>query len=611
MFVPQKIKWKFFYQNQCSFEAPEGMRMLAPLLLSRDAPNQAYIKVLQKMMSRGFCVCVPCDETSEGLVGSFDEENIDQFLSEARYKTSTCDLKFATGPCPTNLFPTSPSEGASQAISALEHGFDIIDFCGGIGIDQKLILVKDYFRSAALPEKRSRFWGFSNGSAPMLYLGDVLQAIQSRSASDLFMDESADRDFVISKMIEENRAEDFVEKTLLPLNDFAKIKYSSQAIGESIKFYAVNAEALLHNLDSEEEWSPPLGEKFILSIEGISGATGFSPHEALEKFLAKYPPDQIQHIELGEIVTLKSIGMAQIDGQLVSPNEELNAEILAEQAAIKAICDHYGVALVAKEGTRTGHGSHVDLDPSDMPCSIFSSIAEDGALRLTQRTNLFNLSTPQKPSDKKPMNNLSIKPRWQLDSTERPKFLSEESYNPHCDPTPTTRNFDLEVIAMNSEAHEMLQGGAITHEVVGGKMYNAIELDLNLEKGLFLVHGAYGRNGAFLQIQDATMRGRMGKSNISTGALDLPFVIIGHNLSPEIPVEKAQDFIKWNQALLVKFIELNQLHQTPIFYIREPLAIDCDLFAGLVNLRSKTPVTEIQTSEPSTQQGKSSSHFHA
>ncbi len=209
------------------------------------------------------------------------------------------------------------------------------------------------------------------------------------------------------------------------------------------------------------------------------------------------------------------------------------------------------------------------------------------------------------------MNNLSIKPRWQLDSTERPKFLSEESYNPHCDPTPTTRNFDLEVIAMNSEAHEMLQGGAITHEVVGGKMYNAIELDLNLEKGLFLVHGAYGRNGAFLQIQDATMRGRMGKSNISTGALDLPFVIIGHNLSPEIPVEKAQDFIKWNQALLVKFIELNQLHQTPIFYIREPLAIDCDLFAGLVNLRSKTPVTEIQTSEPSTQQGKSSSHFHA
>ncbi len=98
------------------------------------------------------------------------------------------------------------------------------------------------------------------------------------------------------------------------------------------------------------------------------------------------------------IVTLKSIGMAQIDGQLVSPNEELNAEILAEQAAIKAICDHYGVALVAKEGTRTGHGSHVDLDPSDMPCSIFFSIAEDGALRLTQRTNLFNLSTPQKPS---------------------------------------------------------------------------------------------------------------------------------------------------------------------------------------------------------------------
>jgi len=179
MLTPENIKWKYFYRESdgkmwSSYQEPEeNIKKLAPLLLSKDVKDADYFKVLQNMVDNGFCACVPCknsnlENTSSFSGNLFDPQN-SALLADLEHSTSTCSLGIKVGSCPERLLPLSPQEGASQLISAMRKGYDVIDFTGGVCMSQKLMLVKDYFRNEEndLPENKIRFWGFSNGSAPV------------------------------------------------------------------------------------------------------------------------------------------------------------------------------------------------------------------------------------------------------------------------------------------------------------------------------------------------------------------------------------------------------------------------------------------------------------
>ena len=145
---------------------------------------------------------------------------------------------------------------------------------------------------------------------------------------------------------------------------------------------------------------------------------------------------------------------------------------------------------------------------------------------------------------------------------------------------------------MNEEA----QNFSPSSEVIGGKFYNTINQPLDPQKGLFFIAGSAGRNGIALQIQDASTRGRFGKSILSPEAPDLPFIVIAHNLPESSNREK---IIQWNETFLRKFIETNQLNGTPIFHSPQPCTIPCDLFAGHVRLNIINPNPVINPTEVS------------
>ena len=586
MLTPENIRWKYFYRESdgkmwASYQEPEeNIKKLAPLLLSKEVEDADYFKVLQNMVDNGFCACVPCknsnlENTSSFSGNLFDPQN-SALLADLEHSTSTCSLGIKVGSCPERLLPLSPQEGASQLISAMRKGYDVIDFTGGVCMSQKLMLVKDYFRNEEndLPENKIRFWGFSNDSAPVLYLNDLLQHIHSTSAKDMFLDKTP-AGLSTLKILQEGLSEP-ITKILLPLNKFAREKYNPDSFttATDILSYTSNAQELLHNFDSFEEWRPPEA-KFSLLVEGISNSYGFSPHEAVEKVLAKWQKNgtlaRLQHIELGAIHPLK-----------------LTQE---EEAAIEEICDYFQVALVAKENNRSGHNDHVDVDPSDVTYSLSKNA--DG--KIEQRVEvLLNNEKPKRPQARQALNLGSLEPVWPSDKNISRPSLSKESRNPDFTSSPVEIGEldELEVIAMNSEA----QNFAPSAEVIGGKFYNTINQPLNDQKGLFFIGGSNRRNGIALQIQDASTHGRFGKSILSPEAPDLPFIVIAHDL-PES--ENREKIIKWNEALLRKFIETNELRGTPIFHSPAPLTIPCDLFAGQVRLKLIDPNPVINPTEAS------------
>lgn len=572
-FEPQEIRWKYFYKDDdgnmhINYEAPQNKKMLAPLLLSKGSNNEFYLQTFAGIAEANFCACIPCSQNTDiaRVIPNYQNgmlmENRDLF-SDLLHKTD--DFKVLGD----GTFPLTTKQGASQAISAIYKGYDIIDFTGGVGMTQKMVLIKDYFRNAELPKKKIKFWGFSDGSTPAIYLSDILQPIISLGSATLFAShkyQNADKNFALKAMKGEV---DSAERELECLNDVARAKYSPEKIGElqRPKIYSVNSQCLLHNLDSAEEFRPQEGEKIILMLEGMSQFYGYSPHEAVEKLFSKWSKlgilEQLQHLEIGEICG--------------------NSEV--EQEAIKHLCDHYGVALIARKGERTGHGDHVFTDPSGVFCDI---TIEEG--KLIQRAKFNDVTLPQKPSPKVETRTDSLEAEYKLPANLRPK-LETFPYNPEINcANQIEEAVNLRVIPANEAAREMMETAPIhSRKVIGGTPYNVIDHALEGEKGLLLVVKKDQRNAVMLPLQDAWMRGRLEEGKV-------PFVIVASSLAEN----ERQNFDLQNKSYVEKFAEFNEV-KIPLFYVEDQVNISDDLFFAKVLLsleKAPTLVTEASVLNP-------------
>ena len=544
MFEASAVKWKYFYfddkgEMSVSDTPPQGKKMLAPLLLSRGVDEVSYQKVLQGIAAEGFCACVP--------------EN---------YRTESYKI------LPDGTFPTSPKEGASQLIDAMKKGYDVIDFTGGTCMEQKLVLVKDYFRNHDLPKEKIKFWGFSNGSSPMLYLSDLLQQIHSHSASDIFLGKKTESQQMALSALRGEVSE--VRKRMTCVNQAALDLYQPDRGDERIESeedllsYTVNTQMLLHNLDSFDEWRPEAGKDFVLCVEGITSLHGFAPYEAIGKLFAKWDElgilHHLKHLELGEIVSFD--------------RENAQNQVEQEKAAIRFLCDQYNVALVTGlEGCRTGHGGYVPVEPCNVPCRIH--VGADGVLE--QVTQFLDRNPPRLPAPQFTPDNQPLMPPV-FPQMPRPR-LSQSSYNP--DARMVDRRvdglIDVDVDPINQAAQELVKSPLIT-KVCGGKMYNVIDYRTNPEFGLFLVNDSTNRNSIMLPLQDALLRGRLGKSDVSEGC-DVPFVAIVLCGDKTANPQEIQNFARDNESYVRKLIEEFGV-ETPIFVVKNQIEISDNLFIG-------------------------------
>ncbi len=544
MFEASAVKWKYFYFNDkgemsVSDTPPEGKKMLAPLLLSCGVDEVSYQKALQGIAAEGFCACVP--------------EN---------YRTESYKI------LPDGTFPTSPKEGASQLIDAMKKGYDVIDFTGGTCMEQKLVLVKDYFRNHDLPKQKIKFWGFSNGSSPMLYLSDILQQIHSPSASDIFVGRRTEATQMAVSALRGEVSE--VRKRMTCVNQAALDLYQPDRGDERIESeeellsYTVNTQMLLHNLDSCEEWRPEAGKDFVLCVEGITSLHGFAPYEAIGKLFAKWDElgilSRLKHLELGEIVSFD--------------RENSKTQVEQEKAAIRFLCDQYNIALVTGlEGFRTGHSGYVPVDPCNVPCRI--KVGADGVLE--QVTQFLDRNPPRLPTPQFPPDNQPLMPPV-FPQMPRPR-LSKVSYEPVAKIVDRRAGdvIDVDVDSINQSAQAMLKAPLIT-KVCGGKMYNVIDYRTDPEFGLLLVNDSTNRNSIMLPLQDALLRGRLGKSDLSEGC-DVPFVAIVLCGDKTVDPEVRQNFVRDNESYVRKITEEFGV-ETPIFVVKNQIEISDSLFIG-------------------------------
>lgn len=528
-FEPEEILWKYITSDGESFEKPEEKKVIAPLLLSRGVNDGYYRDFVNEMVKQGFCVAIPCDSETR----------------QEKFRTNT--YEFVEGA----FFPLSPAQGASQLISAMSNGIDVVDLTGGACMAQKMFLVKDYFRKNPdkIPQQKIRFLGFSDGSSPALYLGDLLQHIHVACS---VRDGDQREEFFKALRWSEN---DFVEKELTPLNEEALIKYneSSDLVDLTPITLTVHNQVLSQNINSFEEWRPKSGQKFVMCIEGFAnrGSHAYSINETLERFFARFSAlrllDQLQHLELGEIK---------------GDNSE------ESEAAIVNLCNHYGVALVAREGQRTGHGEMVFAEPSGVPCSLSF---KDG--KLVQTTRCIDLLPPNSIENERYETNYSA---LAVNSGE--------------EPTPKTDSVFIPLLPINQRAEELLQQGG-SRKVFGGLPRDVTDMAIDPNKGLLIIVKSNSNHAFTLPCEYAFASGRI-KGEDFDSARDAPFVIFAGDFEDSFAKnpQNFQKFIDSNCRFVEKFVSLNEV-QTPIFYANQQIKNLPNLFEAQIEMVLQRPAS--------------------
>ncbi len=563
-FEPKEILWKYKNSAGETFEKPEG-KIIAPLLLSRDFPDK-HRKFVDDMVKEGFTIAIPCDPET----------------GKEQFRTDT--YKFVEGA----FFPLSPQEGASQLISAMKEGFDVVEPMGGACMLQKMLLVRNYFRENPdkIPTQRISFFGFSDGSTPALYLGELLQTVIAS-----YSEEEPQRDefFGALNWKKNKDGEDlFVEKKLVPLNYVATAKYNEATDFSGLKpiNLFVHNQVLSQNINSCEEWEPKAGQKFILGVEGFSRNYGSSILEALENFLARSAQNgklaQLQHIELGKIDAK--------DGDVEKKTEE----------AIIELCNRYEVPLVAREGQRTGHGKggFVFSEPSGVSCELSF---KDG--KLVQKMPCIDSSKPEEiKNPRKGVSYGSLEPEFRVESELRPN-LDPGSYDVEIrDNLEKAKaevlgvpSFNISALPINESAKRLLDD-RLRLSIIGGLPQNVTNMPIDSEKGLLFIVKSNSNHAFTLPCEYAFVSGRI-KSEDFTRSRDVPFVIFAGDFEDKFK-PGSENFVKFvdsNCRFLEKFVSLNEI-QTPIFYVDEQIKGLPNLFEAQIEMTRQKPSNSV--SEP-------------
>ena len=588
-------------------------------------------------MKKAFAFVFLATQTKESVSGiSKAGSPIDEsLLADLQFRTETYKT-----PTPFQ-YPLSPIEGAEQAVSAISKGYDIIDYAGGLGMAEKVPHILQYFRDnpAYLPKKKPKFWGFS-GATHSVVLHEILEPVCSPNLFMIneFRGKSENIDFALKAMRGEVDSRD---QKLIPINAIAEKKYNAnytQPKDENISMYFITAHTLEHNLHTANEFRPPEDKKFILGFESMM----VPPHLVLEKTLARYQElgilGNLQHIELGEVVPLGMDELPQRNGQIdisaiksgdafdatgrdkllrkigfdkvalkaISDSDkdilftenlekiqekvqEFNLQIKQEQQAIIEVANYYEVPILASPDRRSGHATGVLVDPSGTQNKL--SVNENGIIIRT--TALESIDPPKQPAAVRPIPSQSLSPEERVAFSQEPK-IDEGNNRLHPKKSADVDIGSIPVIPLNESARVMLkQDPDLSLNVRGGIMSNAIQDQADVDKGMLLINGSYTVADA---LQDALLKGRMGKSDLGEGC-PVPFVIFASNKTGS-----------QEQELIAKTVTLNNV-ETPVFFAPNRLENLPDLFTGKLHIKQhqimpKNPLVldEISNSSPKERQ---------
>lgn len=362
------------------------------------------------------------------------------------------------------------------------------------------------------------------------------------------------------------------------------------------------------------------------------------PHLVLEKALARYQElgilGNLQHIELGEVVPLGMDELPQRNGQIdisaiksgdafdatgrdkllrkigfdkvalkaISDSDkdilftenlekiqekvqEFNLQIKQEQQAIIEVANYYEVPILASPDRRSGHATGVLVDPSGTQNKL--SVNENGIIIRT--TALESIDPPKQPAAVRPIPSQSLSPEERVAFSQEPK-IDEGNNKLHPKKSADVDIGSIPVIPLNESARVMLkQDPDLSLNVRGGIMSNAIQDQADVDKGMLLINGSYTVADA---LQDALLKGRMGKSDLGKGCI-VPFVIFASNKTGS-----------QEQELIAKTVTLNNV-ETPVFFAPNRLENLPDLFTGKLHIKQhqimpKNPLVldEISNSSP-------------
>lgn len=304
---PSKIKWKFFYRDSSgkiihSEEKPANLPTTAILNTSIWFWGKSLYKnpfeistprkmeqVIERVLMRdlgedkkaNLCLAVPCEDfasmceyygynPSQLPEGVKPEYVILRMHNDLR--NGSPDFLLPGGLGIAGSMPAK--EGAQQIASAIENGFDIWSCAGGNTAIPKFQLCEKYFAAKgidSLPQKKSRFIGFSDASSSQFYLHGLIEPVHylGLMKATVPTENAQDRSTTnqILKALEGDKIAAITQRKFIS-NDIAEIqKRASDATTISnLAFFPRQLRTACDTMVTKLRE----GEKLILSLEGYS-----------------------------------------------------------------------------------------------------------------------------------------------------------------------------------------------------------------------------------------------------------------------------------------------------------------------------------------------------
>ncbi|MES2960823.1 MAG: hypothetical protein V4694_00375 [Pseudomonadota bacterium] len=423
---PEQVKWKYFYLDQedgeikhCTqaeeipaFTRKDGsivernkVAVLTTSLCFIEKPKDQTPNKMQSIVETAlnykgrpseFCIALPYIDGHEQYYG-------------IREKTPYSDIVVHNNFNPhSGIGYMSPKAGAAQIASAIENGFHIHCMAGGVQIEPKLELVRDYFRVKPLPEnhKRRIIAGFSDGSENQFGLREIVEYIHAGNAGKTFSTTWPTAPEKVQEMIEifEEKKDHPLQRVLNCENSatYNQIKSRYQE-GDQVRLHTYFPRQLLSAIDSP--YRPDFaGEKLILGLEGyLQSETGYNASEVLETALQSgvIKPEQLIAVVVENIVVQEDeMSVRRIDGYIpeyemltrsekdkilgilckrnnlpkisVDKEEDLiggyiiraNSAYNNEVARIKEVAERYGIPTILGGEVRAGHAKNFIIQPN-------------------------------------------------------------------------------------------------------------------------------------------------------------------------------------------------------------------------------------------------------
>ncbi len=403
---PNNVKWMFFYPNSdgtfsCCYDEKE-----VPKLPNGEDRNKVAVLTTSlyfglKDVSKRMCDITkamlfrPDSSPSELCVAlPYREEVEDKTAHKAEQKDFADIAAYETFNEQSGVGFLTPTTGAEQIASAIQHGFNIHCQAGGVSLGAKLELVRDHFRRNPLPttQRKPIIAGFSDGSEMQFGLAEISDYVHTGNAGRVFYvspvfhkpTERALVEEVISTF--ESKEPKELQRTLKCDNPaIAQAVEQRYVKGERVRCLTYFPRQLISAINSPYRPQIPADQQLILGLEGyLQSEQGYNAHEALELALSQgvFKPEQIVAITIENIVAKEEeLNIPRYNGhipQFEKLTEEDKQEILKDDKDAKVTKPEVAIARILKKNNPKSYDPKM-MSLEELDESVRSYIARSNA----------------------------------------------------------------------------------------------------------------------------------------------------------------------------------------------------------------------------------------